>query len=145
MKNEFIPALEMEFEFWETHRTINVNSTHKMHHYASEVNTNRPEAYLQDEEVLKTMPNEDARKTLAGHITSAAESGWDFSYRWTGGNYTGEKDEVLSRMITRNIIPVDLNALVAEEGFVKMTLTNHGTISNIEIASIFEIRILNDP
>ena len=118
MKNEFIPALEMEFEFWETHRTINVNSTHKMHNYASEVNTNRPEAYLQDEEVLKTMPDEDARKTLAAHITSAAESGWDFSYRWTGENYTGSEDEVLKSMITRNIIPVDLNALVAEEGFI---------------------------
>ena len=121
MKDEFLPALEIEFEFWENHRTIKINATHKMHHYASEVNTNRPEAYLQDEEVLQTMPDEDSRKTLAAHITSAAESGWDFSYRWTGENYTGAEDEVLRSMITRNIIPVDLNALVAEEGFIVIT------------------------
>ena len=95
-----------------------------MHHYASEVNTNRPEAYLQDEEVLKRLTNGDERKTLAAHITSAAESGWDFSYRWTGTNYTNNEDEVLPMMITRNIVPVDLNILVAEERFAIVLVEN---------------------
>jgi len=140
MKNEFIPALEMEFEFWESDRTIKINSTHKMNHYASKVNTNRPEAYLQDEEVLQTMPDDDSRKTLAAHITSAAESGWDFSYRWTGKNYTGTEEEVLSSMITTNIIPVDLNSLVAE--LARLLSDFHGMLGDakksIEYKSLWE-------
>ena len=46
---------------------------------------------------------------MARHIQSAAESGWDFSSRWTN---TTEKVDVMANLRTSEWIPVDLNAIM---------------------------------
>ena len=107
---EFLQSLTDEFTWWENNRSVTVDGQ-KLFRYASEVNTNRPEAYMADEEVLSSVP-EEQREILAAHITSAAESGWDFSYRWTG-EANIESSAVLASLRTRDIVPVDLNFLMA--------------------------------
>ena len=110
MIQQFISSMTDEFEWWEQNRNITVGQ-HQLYRFASDVNTNRPEAYLQDEEVLSRV-NEADREQLASHITSAAESGWDFSYRWTGQKNIDNND-VLIGLRTRQIVPVDLNFILA--------------------------------
>ena len=112
MTREFIDSMMDEFDWWEKNRAVQVRQ-HTLHRYASDVDTNRPEAYLPDEHVLSQLDHDPAaRAQLAAHITSAAESGWDFSYRWTGERDI-DNDDVLVGLRTRDIIPVDLNFILA--------------------------------
>uniref|UniRef100_H2Z8Q7 Trehalase n=1 Tax=Ciona savignyi TaxID=51511 RepID=H2Z8Q7_CIOSA len=103
-----LPTLEKEYKFWVSHRSIQVNG-YTLNYYGSEVNQPRPESYREDKNAIKNLNPDDAR-TLMGHLTSACESGWDFSSRWA--EYS-EKTNVLQQLVTRNVLPVDLNSIMA--------------------------------
>merc|ERR1719489_315818 len=110
--SRYLPHMETEYSWWETNRSIKIGD-YSLFHYNSPVNMPRPEAYMNDFNVLQKLASAEDKQILSSHITSAAESGWDFSSRWTGSKYVGEPEDLLSEMITTDIVPVDLNFLLA--------------------------------
>nr|XP_002131782.1 trehalase isoform X1 [Ciona intestinalis] len=133
--NLALPTLEKEYYFWMNHRNIEING-HMLNYYASDVNTPRPESYREDSDVIKDLSPEDANSLLS-HVTSACESGWDFSTRWAGTKYSSEI-EVVPQLLTRTIIPVDLNSIMA---FNERTLAEFYRIigNNTQATTFYEI------
>ncbi|CAD6195854.1 unnamed protein product [Caenorhabditis auriculariae] len=104
-----VPLIEKEFEFWVQHRSINVplgdGSSVDMFQYRTEANTPRPESFREDVLTAKNMSLPEKRKFFR-NIASAAESGWDFSSRWF------KDGKSLEKIVTTDIVPVDLNAYI---------------------------------
>ena len=58
---------------------------------------------------------------LYSHMTSACESGWDFSSRW----FSREDDSLdLNTTRTKDIIPVDLNSILCSNEMTMYKLFN---------------------
>ena len=109
-----IAYLENELDFWMTNRAITVEkdgSNHTLLRYYAPSAGPRPESYFEDYNNTIGM-SEQERDEFYTDIKSAAESGWDFSTRWfivADGSNNGS----LTDIHTRDIIPVDLNAIYA--------------------------------
>jgi len=75
-------------------------------------------------------------------VTSACESGWDFSTRWAGNAYSTE-NEFLPQLQTRNIVPVDLNSILAKtESILSEFYQKIGnTTASAEFATFYENRV----
>jgi alpha,alpha-trehalase len=76
-----------------------------MNRYYDKGDSPRPEAYKEDYALGQQQKNKGGK--LYRDLRSAAESGWDFSSRW----FANGKD--LSTIHTTDIVPVDLNCLLA--------------------------------
>jgi alpha,alpha-trehalase len=86
--------------------------------YFDKGNSPRPEAYKEDYALAEGKPN---KEKIYKDLRSAAESGWDFSSRWF------EDGKTLSTIHTTDIIPVDLNCLMAHlERMIAKGLTARG-------------------
>eukprot|EP00754_Rhynchopus_humris_P046314 Rhum_TRINITY_DN5836_c0_g1::Rhum_TRINITY_DN5836_c0_g1_i1::g.18576::m.18576/K01194/TREH, treA, treF; alpha,alpha-trehalase len=91
------------------------------------VTSPRPESYREDVATAATWlrRNDTAfAEKLWAEITSAAESGWDFSSRWLG-----DRRQVgnISTIRTSQVVPVDLNTfLYHSEGFLARLLAADG-------------------
>jgi alpha,alpha-trehalase len=66
----------------------------------------RPRAESYREDVLAIMESGRDSQTVARHLRSGAESGWDYSARWFADG------ENISSIVTTDIIPPDLNSLL---------------------------------
>lgn len=125
--------LEKEYEFWMNgalaltqakpeesvpaltsyQRVVLMDDGNILNRYWDNLNTPRPEAYLEDVHTAAeaNAPSEETYR----HLRAAAESGWDFSSRWL-------KDETsLSSIHTGDILPIDLNCLLY---FLEKTLVH---------------------
>jgi len=106
---QILPLLDREYAFWQKNRVVDVITPVHLAHlniYRVNVTTPRPEAYLEDWILAqKVLPVN--RASFYADITSAAESGWDFSSRW----YRPSTHDLLDTA-TRDIIPADLNAIL---------------------------------
>ncbi|KAI6213375.1 Trehalase [Aphelenchoides besseyi] len=106
---EAMPALEKEFNFWQTERkdtvTLKNNETRDVYFYRAQTFTPRPESMRAD---LNQSDGMDAqsRRLFFQSSASATESGWDFSSRWFADRKTIQTIE------TARIAPVDLNSYV---------------------------------
>lgn len=76
-----------------------------MNRYYDKGESPRPEAYKED--YALGQKQKDKEKRLYRDLRSAAESGWDFSSRWF------EDGRTLATIHTTDIVPVDLNCLMA--------------------------------
>lgn len=85
--------------------------------YNVSTNSPRPEMYANDKKVEEDC-TEKSSSTIYSNIKTAAESGWDFSSRWTLNNTNMSEIEI------RNMIPVDLNALLYESEKIMAELFN---------------------
>ncbi|CAA94130.2 Trehalase [Caenorhabditis elegans] len=115
-EKQWIDSMDMEMKFWENNRTIAIG-THKLFLYKTLTNCPRPENFLGDFNIGK------AAKTPSDvwrSISSACESGWDFSSRWMHNN-----DTDLSSIHTDLIIPVDLNVFIANNYRYMAYYANH--------------------
>lgn len=102
-----ISFLEKEYQFWMENRVVEFRKgkdLHILNVYYSDRTIPRPESYSNDKEIEKTFITE--KRNIFGEITAAAESGWDFSSRWT--DHTNQ----LKTIQTSDIIPVDLQAFM---------------------------------
>ncbi|EZA62647.1 hypothetical protein DMN91_007675 [Ooceraea biroi] len=110
---ENIALLEAEFEYWQNEMTVNViknDKTYKLAHYVVNSPNPRPESYKEDYRLAQQLP-EEKRGAVYDDLKAAAESGWDFSYRWCiRSNETAQLS--LLNVSTSDIIPVDLNAIL---------------------------------
>lgn len=118
-----LPLASAEMEWWKVNRTIDVtspftNTSYRVAHYAVINSAPRPEGYVEDIDVaLGAQPplNATQRADIYAELASGAESGWDYSSRWCKeplGNAT-DNSVPLRTLNIRQIIPVDLNALLA--------------------------------
>ncbi|XP_034180752.2 trehalase isoform X2 [Osmia lignaria lignaria] len=112
-----LPTLEKEFAFWQQQKMIEVTKdgrTYKMGHYVVNSARPRPESYREDYNMAQELPEKD-RDFFYNNIKAGAESGWDFSNRWC---LTNNKNAPLSllNISTQYIIPVDLNAILQQNG-----------------------------
>lgn len=83
--------------------------------------------------------SENEREPLYNNLKAAAESGWDFSYRWC--IKTNEQSNVsLLNVSTIDIIPVDLNAIL--ERNARHLATFHFRLGNIWVNFIPLISLL---
>ncbi|MEZ4985880.1 MAG: alpha,alpha-trehalase TreF [Saprospiraceae bacterium] len=121
------PAMEKEYNFWmqgaealrqegsgADQRVVVVPLDYKgatvpfaANRYWDSAATPRPESYTEDVETAQAVSEADRAK-LYTHLRAGAESGWDYSSRWLADGKT------LSTIHTCDILPVDLNALLAQ-------------------------------
>lgn len=86
-------------------RTVTMPCGAVLNRYFDPEPTPRPESYRED---IETANNINADKGgFYQHIRAACESGWDFSSRWL------ENPQQLESIRTTELLPIDLNALLA--------------------------------
>lgn len=111
---DFLPSMKREHRFWLDRRTVLLSDpkypdrVFKLNRYNADTHHARAESYIQDT-ILAAEAHFDKEqsKILFKHLSTGAESGWDFSSRWM------EKPPYeLSSIETADIAPVDLNSLL---------------------------------
>lgn len=112
----YLPQMEKEYNFWmDGQSQVNLNNPSQQHvvllnpgavlnRYWDSGDYPREEMYKVDVETWEASGR--APKEFYSNIRAACESGWDFSSRW----FANGQD--LTEIITTEIIPVDLNALL---------------------------------
>ncbi|XP_043281522.1 trehalase-like isoform X2 [Venturia canescens] len=108
-----LPTLEKEFAYFHDEKTTDVvvgGKTYRMARYYVESDGPRPESYREDYELAQKLPPGTDHERFYEDVKAGAESGWDFSSRWFISADGGIGN--LSQIETRNIIPVELNALL---------------------------------
>lgn len=116
---KYLPHLTAEYAFWMKgarqvtaskptfRRVVLMPNGAILNRYFDSKTTPRPESFKEDVDTALGAPNRIASRVYLD-LRAGAESGWDFSSRWL-------KDPMdLSTIHTTDIIPVDLNCLLAE-------------------------------
>lgn len=115
---EFLPQLMAEHDFWmkgvaetsETNPAVNhvvrMPDGSILNRYYDAGDRPRAESYRED--VLAIRESGRDSQTVARHLRSGAESGWDYSARW----FADGKN--ISSIVTTDIVPPDLNSLLFE-------------------------------
>lgn len=113
---KYLPQLEQEYAFWmdgqnrvSTDRTkiehvVLLEENLKLNRYWDAGDYPREEMHKVDVELMEVSGR--APEEFYTDVRAACESGWDFSSRWF------EDAQNLSSIVTTDIIPVDLNALL---------------------------------
>uniref|UniRef100_A0A5S6QXN0 Trehalase n=1 Tax=Trichuris muris TaxID=70415 RepID=A0A5S6QXN0_TRIMR len=109
-----LPLLEKEYQFWVRERTVPFKNGDdepiRLYQYKAKADRPRSESYREDMEITENLPDQKARQQLWDDITSACESGWDFTSRWFGSS--GPYRNTLRSIRTTRVVPVDLNAFM---------------------------------
>lgn len=111
-----IELIDRELVYWMTNKTVEFeykNRKYALAHYDSESGSPRPESYIEDIKTCQSHVCETRIKQCYKDLKSGAETGWDFSSRWIFDK-NGEFYANLSQIRTRRVIPVDLNAFLAQ-------------------------------
>ncbi|KAI7856664.1 Six-hairpin glycosidase-like protein [Circinella umbellata] len=111
-----LPTLDKEYEFWMKNKSVEIDG-HVLNHYNVINDSPRPESYREDYETAMlanfTSPEKQI-PALYADLSTGAESGFDFSSRWTKVKMNDPNDplQILRSLNTRSIIPIDLNSLL---------------------------------
>ncbi|HEY0334583.1 MAG TPA: alpha,alpha-trehalase TreA [Stenotrophomonas sp.] len=116
LRVRYLPQLRREYAFWmrgaeglkpgqASHRVVRLADGSVLNRYWDDLNTPRPESYLQDRETAAAAKGRAANEVYRD-LRAGAESGWDFSSRWLADRKT------LATIRTTAIVPVDLNSLL---------------------------------
>lgn len=125
--NEFmanaLPHLDKEYNHWMKNASVTVRdpSSKKkyiLNHYTTTNTSPRPESFVEDYNTVNngTHYSDEVKARMYADIAAGAETGWDYSSRWTmekqpAPNQT-ERYEMLRSINTQNIVPIDLNSLL---------------------------------
>ncbi|HEV3324558.1 MAG TPA: trehalase family glycosidase, partial [Puia sp.] len=112
---EFLPAMEKEYEFWMDgsdklkpgqawRRVVRLKDGDILNRYWDDATVPRQESWRED--VLTVQKSGRDKIEMYQHLRAAAESGIDFGSRW----FADEKNLVTIR--TTDLVPVDLNCLL---------------------------------
>ncbi|KAI8343199.1 trehalase [Chlamydoabsidia padenii] len=109
-----LPVLDKEYKFWEKNTTVTIQQdgrNYKLNRFNVENHSPRPESYMEDYHTVHDQNLSPKQQSdLYSDLAAGAESGWDYSARWT--RTKGEDKNILRTLDTRNVIPVELNALL---------------------------------
>ncbi|NJC26814.1 alpha,alpha-trehalase TreF [Neolewinella antarctica] len=138
---EFYPQLAAEYAYWmdglEELTEVNPANNHVVRlpdgsilnrYYAA---GDRPRAESYREDVLTIRESGRDSQTVARHLRSGAESGWDYSARWFADG------ETIGTIRTTDILPPDLNSLLYK---LELVLEERGTDVDAEYAGKAEQR-----
>lgn len=133
---EAVQRLDIEYEFFENNRQVQVNG-HKLFAYGAQVfNGARPESYYEDYQTALHFKTDLEKKLFYTEINGGAESGFDFTGRWFIKNGTNEGQ--LYDIKARSIVPVELNSIMY---FNSKTLAQfHEKLGNSNIAAKYETK-----
>jgi len=136
---ETLPILDQEYQWWMKYRSVTVsqnNKSYTLNLYNVSNQTPRPESYFEDFTGASEFSTINEKDFYYSSISSAAESGWDFSSRWTSLT-----DINLSTIQTINILPVDLNSMLYLN---EKTLSEfHMSLGQSDQASAYKTASLN--
>lgn len=105
-----VGILEHEFEYWMNNHTVQAKG-YNVCAYGGISPGPRPESYREDVETSSTFKTDAEKEEHYAELKAAAESGMDFSSRWFI-NETGGQEGDLTKLKTRSIVPVELNAIL---------------------------------
>lgn len=111
-----LPVLDKEYKFWRTNTTVTIRHSdrkYKLNRFNVENHSPRPESYVEDYNLVHHSPQALTPKQqsdLFSDLATGAESGWDYSSRWTKQHQDGA--DLLRSLNTRHVVPVELNALL---------------------------------
>lgn len=99
-----------------------------LNRYYSAYTTPRPESYVEDytNNLASPRGGQDGGGFYRA-VRGGAETGWDFSSRWIGGDETGSRANI-SLIDTTNVIPVDLNVYLFSMEKNLAYLATHGGV-----------------
>ncbi|KAI9468234.1 MAG: trehalase [Benjaminiella poitrasii] len=118
-----LPVLDQEYAHWIANASIQVKDpktfkTYTLNHYVTSNTAPRPESYVEDFNTVNngtSFSNEEKHQIYAD-IAAGAETGWDYSSRWTKEKVPSMNQttsyEMLRTINTANVIPIDLNSLL---------------------------------
>lgn len=110
-----INSLETEMKYWLDTQIVTFHKDDRvftmLRYYAPSAGP-RPESYSEDYNLAQKLDTNEDHTEFYIDMKSAAESGWDFSTRWFISP-TGDNSGNLTNIHTRDIVPVDLNAIFA--------------------------------
>ena len=120
---EYLPQLLREHAFWmDGEQGLRPGRAHRrvvalpdgavLNRYWDDRCAPREEAWRED--VATAAESERPAEETWRHLRAAAESGWDFSTRWHAEDAQGRAMAALSTIVTTDLLPVDLNALLHE-------------------------------
>ncbi|KZT28701.1 glycoside hydrolase family 37 protein [Neolentinus lepideus HHB14362 ss-1] len=120
-----LPLAERELQWWLNNRSVNITSpytqqSYTMYRYAVTNSAPRPESYLTDyltanDPTLTTPLTESEKDDLYSELASGAETGWDYSSRWTaqpGLGGSNNTNPMLRSLNVKNTIPICLNSIL---------------------------------
>jgi len=101
-----VPLLQKEYEWWMSGEHVVSVDGFTFNRYYATSKAARPESYRED---LDTSGG-----SAAGYreLSTAAETGWDFSSRWTRSGSRVGGAFLLRETATTRVVPVDLNAIM---------------------------------
>lgn len=113
---QYLPQLKREYDYWMTdadkikageasRHVVKLKDGTMLNRYYDAYDIPRSESYMDDIATANRAPERNPAEVYRD-LRAAAASGWDFSSRWL----TNPND--LSSIITTQIVPVDLNALL---------------------------------
>lgn len=120
--DHYLDAMVKEYQFWmsglpevkkpgdASDHVVMLADGSIVNRYYDKGSSPRPEAYKEDFNLAQQQKGKEEK--IYRDLRSAAESGWDFSSRWF------EDGKNLSSIHTTDIIPVDLNCLIAHLEFM---------------------------
>ncbi|EFN71520.1 Trehalase [Camponotus floridanus] len=126
-----IAILEKEFDYWQNEKMVTIVKNgipYRMARYVTNSNGPRPESYKEDYQLVQQLPEQE-RGEIYNDLKAAAESGWDFSYRWCI-RIDRNANLSLINVSTSDIIPVDLNAILQRNA--RLLARFHGILGNPE-------------
>lgn len=118
-----LPYLDKEYNHWMKNASVSVQDPNNkkkytLNRYDTTNTAPRPESYVEDFNTVNNGTNysDEVKAQMYADIAAGAESGWDYSSRWTvqklpAANQT-ENYEMLRSINTQNIVPIDLNSLM---------------------------------
>lgn len=111
---DHMSLLEKDYSFWQTNRVVKVKEGTILNRYSAPTTKPRPESYVEDLETYNWNVTSKSREDLFADLSSACESGWDFSSRWLSQEYKEDtnKNKWLGYTNTRDVVPVDLNSIL---------------------------------
>lgn len=137
---EYLPALITEYDFWtkgaSNPRAVVTANGFVASRYWDDNAQPRPESYFEDIELASKLPEQE-RADFYRNLRAACESGWDFSSRWLSD------PNKLSSICTTDILPVDLNALLAisEKSIMRMAKQTNQSELEGTFAARYEARL----
>ncbi|KAJ2557857.1 hypothetical protein EV175_001086 [Coemansia sp. RSA 1933] len=109
------PTLLKEYAFWQHPKhavAVDIGSgiPAVLNRYNVDVDMPRPESYSVDYTLAHSV-EPDRQAGIYADMATGAESGWDYSTRWVRDPHA-PKDRILQGIRTRQVVPVDLNAIL---------------------------------
>ncbi|KAJ2811828.1 hypothetical protein GGI24_006769, partial [Coemansia furcata] len=129
---EALPLLQKEHAYWQANHSVNVTKPDdsgivQLSRYIVDTDQPRPESYTADYDLAHNATTDPAAQAgIYADMATGAESGWDYSTRWVK-NPSAPIDRLLYGIRTRQVVPVELNAILYQ---VENTLADFVTIAN---------------